>query len=194
MLPVHVASGSLIGCRYITQSGTYEHQYTLAIAKNADYFCPAFDLTFEAFNHVVCSDPKPVLSKKNPYRLKFLNVIFNLLGCFHQFHGFSFSATCIAFSKATSVLSWEWTAFSMRATPAFSSRVLRKKLSVKMYCTALVSDIRKDFGNSFWHTEVLLSIISHTPAIPRYLIYKERNLSQSSFISQIAPRLSQHPS
>ena len=45
MIHIHIASGSPAGCRYMAQSGTYEHQGTLPVRKSTDRFCTAFNLT-----------------------------------------------------------------------------------------------------------------------------------------------------
>ena len=64
MIHIHVASGSPLGCCYMTQPGTYEHQSTLSIRKSTDRLCSTFDFTIEALNGVVCPDSSPVLCRK----------------------------------------------------------------------------------------------------------------------------------
>ena len=65
MIHVHVASGTPVGCRYMTQSGTYEHQGTLSIGKSTDCFCTAFNLTVETLNSVIGVRGKVILQPQD---------------------------------------------------------------------------------------------------------------------------------
>ena len=64
VIHIHVASGSPLGSGYMAQSGTYEHQSTLAVRKSADCFGSAFDLSIQPFNGIIGPDSGSVLRWK----------------------------------------------------------------------------------------------------------------------------------
>ena len=57
----HVFLVAPLSSSYMTQAGTDEHQGRVSVWKAADHACPPPDLTVEPFNHIVRSDPRPVL-------------------------------------------------------------------------------------------------------------------------------------
>ena len=88
MIHIHIASGAPAGCCYMTQSGTYEHQGTLAVGKCTYRFCTAFNLTVKTLNSVIGSDS--MLCRKIHIGQSFFNSVRYLLGSFGQLHGSEF--------------------------------------------------------------------------------------------------------
>ena len=75
--------------RYMTQSGTYEHQSTLSIGESTNCFCPAFDLSIETLNGIVVGSESSA-GLENPYRLMFLQYHPPPFAALDSFMAFSF--------------------------------------------------------------------------------------------------------
>lgn len=158
MIHIHIASGSLTGCCYMTQSGTYEHQGTLAVGKCTDRFCTTFDFTVEALNRVIGPYPGPLLRRKIHIGQGFFNPVFYLLCSFGKLHGPEFlryqdcffTGGFLAFLRMDRL---EHNRYRFHLITGCN----RKDISVKMNRTVLISGIRKDFRKGFKHTEILIA-------------------------------------
>ena len=97
MSHVYVASGSPVGCCYMTKSDIYEHQSALSVMKSADLFCSTFDLAVELLNLIIVSNPCTMLRGKIHIGQGFFNSVFHFFSTLANFIKRRFSATLIAF-------------------------------------------------------------------------------------------------
>ena len=75
MLHVHVLLVAPLGAGHMAQSGTNQHEGRVAVREGPHHTGPAADLPVQPLNHIVSSDPGPVLIGEITVGQRFLNTI-----------------------------------------------------------------------------------------------------------------------
>ena len=102
MLHIHVLLIAPLGTGYMAQSGTDQHQGRVAVREGAHHTGTAADLPVEPFDHIVGTDPGPMLSGEIEVGQRFLNaVLYTFFAVSLSFSSRSSYTTSPAFSLAT---------------------------------------------------------------------------------------------
>ena len=81
---VHVLLVAPLGTGYMAQPGTDQHQGRVAVRESTHHTGAAADLPGEPLDHIVGSDPGPMLSREIEVGQRLLNAILYLLCGFFQ--------------------------------------------------------------------------------------------------------------
>ena len=78
---------ALLGARHMANPCTNQHQGRVAVWARSHYPRPAADLAVQSLDHVVGTDPGPMLAGKIAVGQSLINAVLHLFGRFLQLHG-----------------------------------------------------------------------------------------------------------
>ena len=90
MLHVHVLLIAPLGTGHMVQPGANQHKSRVPVWEGPDYTRTAAEIPVETLNHIVGSDPGPVLIGEVTVCQRLINTVFHLLSRLFQLHRFQF--------------------------------------------------------------------------------------------------------